>query len=139
MAKIFEIVRPKSLTNSDYEDFEYLIRWIGRDGSEYLYMFYDATIKNNINSEVINQDSTTLIKSLIKSVGTKVVLTASDLTKNDLTIIQQIFENPIVWRIKTDDTEEPFAPEANSFNYELMQGVYEIEFTIVKANTKTWR
>lgn len=139
MSKIFELIRPKSVTDSAYADYEYLIRWIGRDGSEYLYMFYDAEIEKRVNTEVVNQESTTNIKSLINSVENRIKLTANDLTFSELKLVAQIFENPIVRRIMIDDTEELYAPENNSLRYQIRLGRYNVEFGLVKTDTKAWK
>lgn len=132
--KIFELVRPKSLIDPAYADFEYLIRWIGRDGSEYLYMFYDAEIQHEIKNEVVNKDIASNLKALISAENRSINLKADDFSLNDLQVIGEMFANTYVERLKLDDTTERFAPDANSFKYELMQGRYEIEFTLIMAN-----
>lgn len=139
MSKKFEIIRPQSENDSAYEAYEYLLRWIGRDGSDYLYMFYDAVIENRIDSDPINTESEDYIQALIYRNGKKIELTANDLSKNDLEIVGQIFENPVIRRIKKDDTEEKFAPETGSFKYKLMDGRYNVTFTIIATETKTWK
>jgi hypothetical protein len=139
MPKTFELIRPKSLVDTAYAGYEYLIRWIGRDGSDYLYMFCDAEVEGRTDAEVINRESTTQIMSLINRIGTRVTLSANDLSLSDLLIIQQIFENPVIMRLLLSGTEERYAPEANSFRYQLMAGRYDVEFTLVKTDTKTWR
>lgn len=136
---IFKLIRPKSLIDEAYADYEYLLRWIGRDGSDYQYMFYDAEISNRVDTEVINQEDSDNIRSLINRVGQSITLTTGDLTKNDLTIIAQILENPRVTRLKKDGTVEYYAPDSNRFNYRLMDGRYELEFDLVMVDVKSWK
>jgi hypothetical protein len=135
MSKIFEIVRPKSIDDPAYADFEYLIRWIGRDGAEYLYMFYDADISQRVNSEVVNRFGD--IAALIDSENREITLTANDLTKNDLTVIAKMFSNTYVTRLLQDGTTERYAPKANSFSYRLMGLTYDIEFTLIMQDLAT--
>jgi len=139
MSKRFELIRPKSLTDSNYEAYEYLIRWIGRDGSDHLYMFYDAEIDNRIDTEVINREDSDNIQSLINRVGQSITLTANDLSLSDLTIIAQILENPYVTRLFKDGTIERYAPDSNRFNYRLKDGRYNLEFDLVKVDVKSWK
>lgn len=131
MGKIFELIRPKSLTDSAYEDFEYVIRWIGRDGSDYLYIFYDAAIQYQVRNEVVNSESESNIEALISSESRKITLTANDLTKNDLIVIGELLVNKYVQRLLRDGSYERYAPDANSFRYRLMDLTYEIEFDLI--------
>lgn len=131
MAKIYELVRPKSLVDSAYEDFEFLIRWIGRDGSEYLWMFYDAAIQHQIRSEVVNSESESNIKALVSSESRKITLTANDLTKSDLEVLGELFANDYVYRLLKSGSSERYAPDANSFRFRLMDLMYEVEFDLV--------
>ncbi len=136
---IFKLIRPKSLNDEAYADYEHLIRWIGRDGSDYLYMFYDAEIANRVDTDIINREDSDNIQSLINRVGQSITLTASDLTKNDLTIIGQILENPRVSRIKKNGSVEYYAPDGNRFNYRLSDGRYNLEFDLVMVDIKSWK
>jgi hypothetical protein len=131
---IFELVRPKSLTDPAYAEFEYLLRWIGRDGSDYIYMFYDAEIFNSVKNEVVNAESLTRIEALISEETRSIILKADDLSLNDLKVIGEMFANKFVTRLKLDGTIERYAPDSNSFNYELMQGRYEVEISLVMSN-----
>ena len=137
MAKKFELVRPRSLTDSDIEPFEYLIRWIGRDGSDYLLMFYDAELNHSINSEIINTESN--VEALISGIENRVILFADDLTLSDLVIVLQLFENKFVTRIFKSGTTERYAPEPNSFTYRLMAGRYEISISLKAVNGTAWK
>lgn len=139
MPTLFQVIRPKSLSNSDYEAFEYLINWIGRDGSYYQFMFYDAELDLNVSNEVINTQDASNIQSLVSKVGQGIALHADDLSLNDLKIIGQLFENKYVNRIFKDGTTERYAPAANSFKYRLMDGRYEVDFKLVLADIKAWR
>lgn len=130
MSKIFKIVRPKSLTDSNYEDYEYLIRWIGRDGADYQKMFYDAEFDQAVSGTIINELDPDNIEQLIDSESRNIKLYCNDLSKNDIIIIGSLFANKFVTRLKKDGTVERYAPDSNSFNYRLMNGRYEVEFNL---------
>jgi len=139
MGKIFKLIRPKSLTDPNFEEFEYLLSWIGRGSEYYFYMFHDAEFEQNTSSSVINSNDSENIEALISNIGRSINLQASDLSKNDLAIISQIFENKIVYRIKKDGTFEKYAPDSNSFKFRLMDGRYNLSFSLVMPNIKTWK
>jgi len=138
MGRIFELIRTKSIQNSDYEDFEYLLRWIGRDGSDYIYMFYDAEIERKINNEIINTEDEAKTEALISSENRSITLFADDLSLSDLNIILQIFSNKFVTRLKKDDTIERYAPEANTYRYRLLDGRYEVEIKLIQSDLAKW-
>jgi hypothetical protein len=137
MPKIYELVRTLSLNDSGYESFEYLIRWIGRDGGDYLLMFYDAEVEFNTDGEIINLDTNP--EALIKSSGQGITLKADDLSLSDLNVIRQIFENKFITRLFKDGSVERYAPEPNSFTYRLMEGRYEIEIKLRGINIPVWK
>lgn len=137
--KKFYIEYPKSQSDSNYEEFEYLIRWMGRDGSDYLYMFYDAEISLKVNGSVINRRDDDNIQSLVDRVANEIMLTANDLSKNDLLVIGQILEQKYVTRILKDGTTERYAPDGGSFRYRLLDGRYNIIFKLIKVDTKSWK
>lgn len=135
MSKIFEIVHPKSLIDANYADFEYLIRWIGRDGSEYQLMFYDAEIAHSITGEVINRQTTPTL--LVDSESRNITLVAEDLSLGDLSVVLEIFSNTNVTRLLTDGTVENYAPVPGSFRYRLMDLSYEITIQLAMTDLKT--
>jgi len=139
MSKIFKLIRPKSETDSDYEAFEYLIRWIGKDGSDYQYMFYDAELQRRVRNEIINEESSINIEALINSESQSVTLMADDLTLSDIGIMLQLFSNKFITRLLKDGTTERFVPDSNSYKYRLRDGRYNIEFTLIGSNLAVWK
>lgn len=139
MSKIFQLIRPKSLQDAAYEDHEYLIRWIGRDGADYQLMFYDAEFVQKTKGEVINQESATRIESLLESESRGVTLVADDLSRNDLGVILQLFANKFVTRLLKDGTTERYAPDQNSFKWQLSDGRYEIEIKLIQSDLPVWK
>jgi hypothetical protein len=139
MSKRYEIVTPRSASDAAYADVEYLIRWIGADGADYQYMFYDAAFSESVKSEVINQKSSTNIQALLGEENRNITLTASDLSKNDLTIFAQLLRNKFVTRLKLDGTIERYAVDGNSFKYQLSDLRYNISFDLVQYSREQWK
>lgn len=137
--KTFELVRPKSLNDSSYEAFEYLIRWIGRDGAEYYYMFLDAEISHDIKSDIVNSDSEDNFQALISVISRGLRLQATDLSKNDFEVFLQLAESKYVYRIFKDATIERFVPNPSSFAYKLMDGRYQFAINLIKTDQTAWR
>ena len=139
MSKIFELIRPMSLSDTNYEEFEYLIRWMGRDGSEYLWMFYDAELSAQVSGEVINSEDSNNIQSLVSKNGQGITLQADDLSLSDFNVIKQILENRYVTRLLKSGSVERYAPEPSSFNYRLMDGRYVLSLNLVMVDIKAWK
>jgi hypothetical protein len=139
MAKTFELIRPKSLQDAAYEDHEYLIRWIGRDGADYQLMFYDAEFERRTKGEVVNAEDSDRIESLIEYESRSVNLMADDLSRGDLAVVLQIFGNKFVTRLFKDGTTERFAPEPNSFKWLLSDGRYEVEIKLAQSQLPVWK
>lgn len=139
MGKLFEIIRPRSLDDPTYESYEYLIRWIGEDGSDYLYMFYDAELRTRVNTEPINQKNQDNIESLVSKEERTITLTAENVSQNDLEVIGQMFKNKFVTRLKKDGTTERYATDSNSYRYRLIELRYNIEFTLILYEKPVWK
>lgn len=137
--KIFQLVRPKSLDDSNYAEYEFLIRWIGRDGAEYLYMFLDAEVDNKIRTDIVNREDEDRIESIVKDEEKTYTLQADDLSLSDIQIIGQMFSNKYVTRIKKDGTIERLATDSNSYKYRLRDGRYIVEFDLVAVNPVVWK
>lgn len=137
--KVFQIVRPRSLTDENYSDFEYLIRWIGRDGSDYVYMFENAEFDIRVKNSIINETDKARIQAVNIEEARTIKLTANDLSKNDLLVIAEIFQNKFVTRIRKDGTVERYAPDANSYRWELLDGRYEVSFSLRMHEVSLWK
>ena len=137
-SKKFEIVRPKSLQDSTYEDYEYLIRWIGRNGADYLLMFYDARLQRRTRAEIINSENADTIQSLISKEERNIDLFVDDLSKTDMEAVLQLFSNTFVTRIFKDGSIERYATEGNNYKYRLLDGRYEINISLRASDFETW-
>lgn len=139
MQKIFEIIRPKSLTDSSYEKYEYLLRWIGRDGSDYQFMFFDAEIETKVKANTINIENPDTVESLIISEENTINLVAEDLSLNDVDVIGEMFANKYVTRIFKDGSVKRYAMDSNSYKKRLYNLRYNVEFSIIDSNKIAWK
>lgn len=137
--KLFKVVRPRSLTDPNYAYYEYLIRWTGRDGADYIKMFYDAEFSVSVKNSVINEQDSVRIEAINITESRVVTLTADDLSLNDVQVIGQLFQSRYVTRLKKDGTTERYAPDANSYKYRLMDGRYEVEFNLILSQVALWK
>ena len=137
--KTYRLVRPRSLNDSAFEEFEYLIRWVGRDGSDYLYMFLDAEFDTKIRNNTINEIDEDRIETLVDSENRSVMLKADNLSKSDLLIIGELLASKFVTRLLTDGTTERYVPDSNSYKYRLMNYKYSVSFSLVMASRVVWK
>lgn len=138
LAKIFEIITPLSEVDSDYENFEYLLRWIGRDGSDYCYMFHDMEIETRVGNEPVNLKDPQRIKSLSINEERSFTVFVEDISKNDLQVFEEMLINQYVTRIKKDESIERYAVDSNRFRYTLKNGRYRVEINLIKYQRKSW-
>lgn len=134
-----EVIRPKSLQDAAYTDFEYLICWHGRDGSINYWMFYDAENSQSIKGNVINANDTDNISSIVNNIERGISLSATDLSLNEFEALMQIAENRFVYRIFTDNTSERFAPSQMSFKHRQSNGRYSIQIDLIRSDLKVWK
>lgn len=134
--KTFELIRSKSLTDYAYAEYEYLIRWIGRDGSDYVYLFEDAEVETKIQNETINAENTSRIEAIVEKISRQVTLQADDLSLSDTEVIEQLFENKFVQRIKKDGTIERMAPAENSYSKRIRDGRYSVGFALIRTDLR---
>lgn len=139
MAKRFEIIKPKSIADPAYADVEYVLRWIGADGADYLYLFYDAEFSESQSNDVINITDSNNIQSLIGVEKRSIKLTASDLSKNDLSVFAQMLRNKYVTRLKIDGTTERYAVDSNSFQFRPSELRYNLTFEIIPYSRPQWK
>lgn len=132
----FEIVTPKSETDPNYEDHEYLLCWYGRNGAFYQYMFYDLETEVRISGEVVNERDQDEIKTIISGEQRNVSLYVEDVSKNDLEVIGSLLSAENIIRLKKDSTYENVAIIPGTYSYRLSDKRYNISFDIRRWNLK---
>jgi len=127
---VYKYERPKSLDDSNYEEFEYLLAWYGRDGSYHQYMFYDREESNNINTQILNIQDEDNIQSLIESEDRIITLTAENINYTDYQAMLSILVAPKIIRVYTDGTTERVSIISKSTSIRKTDIKFNIEFDI---------
>lgn len=136
----YKYIRPKSVGDTNYEDFEYLLAWYGRNGAFHQYMFTDYKQQNNIDSQPINLDDGDKIKSLVQNEERKITLTAENLTYNDFIAMGSICVAPEIIRVyktggtlatATGNSFERVAIDSNSWEIRKTDLRYNLTFNII--------
>ena len=130
-SKICRYIVPDSETDSNYEQFEFLLVWYGRDGALCPYMFTDWEHRRKIDCDVINEKDQDNMENLINSSRRTVKLIAEDLSLTDLEAISSILEAKKILRVYKDETFERIGLDKNSFRYRQTNKRYNLEFTII--------
>ena len=133
---IYYITTPKSTSNSDWDDFEFVIEWYGRDGSFYQKLFYDW--ENSIKSDttILNRQDSATMDNIPNKEERAVKLKLNDLSKNDLEIMIGLGVAKIVQRRYNDGTTERLGVDGNSIKYKQRSGRYDFEIDILLYNKR---
>jgi len=121
-SKVCEYIRPDSSTDSDAENYEYYLVWLGVDGGVY----------------VVNTKSENITK-LFKNANQSINIIAEDLTENEFDVIADITRALVVKRYFRDGTSNNLAiitdkiiKPKSQFRYNLELEVSEIEDKVMR-------
>lgn len=135
MSIIYEVITPNSESDSNYESFEFLVEWYGRNNQYIQYLFTDWNNRVRVRSEILNRDISNLIKGIINEENRSYEFTAEDLSLNDLRVFLSILVTPEINRLSKNGTRERLAVDNNSpFSYVENDGRYNFTFTLVPYN-----
>lgn len=130
--KIFRLKTPDSGSDSNYQNYEYMVAWYGSKGGFYTYLFTDWEQSKEVNTEVLNISDPDKIESLIKAEENTITVTAEDISRNDLIILFSVFKAKKVARLYKDGTYENIAVKSNSKIYKQTDGRYNVEIDFVE-------
>lgn len=130
----YKYIRPKSVDDSNYEEFEYLLAWYGRNGAYHQKMFTDHEQENDIDGQPLNLKDEDYIQSLIQSEERQIMLTAENLTYNDYIAMTSIMVATRIIRVyKTGGTLA--TDSGNSFErVTIVPGSWRIRKTDLRYN-----
>lgn len=131
--QIYKKVIPKSKADSNYEEFEFLLGWYGRDGQFITKMFTDFEVNDQVQAGFINLSSTTDLQNIIESKSRNRQVVAEDLTLNDLKVLSSIYEAKKIIRIKKDGTAERIGLLNNSVKYRQSGARYDLPIDLILA------
>ena len=130
--KIIKLETPVSETDSNYEEFEFMLAWYGRDGSFYNYLFTDWREGQDVSATALNLSDKTKISNIILSEEREIQLTAEDLTLNDLKIISSVLVAKLIIRVFKDGTTERIGLIGNSQVFKQTDGRYNLVFDVLQ-------
>lgn len=128
--KIIKLETPQSVNDPNYEEYEYMLAWYGRDGSYYNYLFTDWNNNYNVNAEPLNIQDVDKLSNIIASEQRQVRLSAEDLTLNDLLIIRSVTVAKKIIRVYKDGSTERVGVSGNSKTFRQTDGRYNFQFNI---------
>ena len=131
ISQIYRKVIPESESDSNYEEFEFLLGWYGRNGQFITYMFTDWEVQNDVNTSFINRADSQKLKNIIGSKENNRVVEAEDLSLNDLKVLSSIFEATKIIRIKKDGSFERIGLGKNRLSYRQTDNRYNLPIEIV--------
>jgi len=102
--KIIEIIRPDSESNIIYEEYEWLLAWFSRSGSEVYWMFKDWVQGTDSDVDAQNVTDKDEISNTINSEDRIVELVAEDITRDQLKAFQDLKTTKNIYRIHRDDS-----------------------------------
>lgn len=138
-SKIYKLETPKSEGDSAWEDFEYMLAWIGDSGGVNQWLFYDREIQHDTQGQQVNLDDSELIGTSLREQGKKIVITAEDLTEDEFDYVSSISRSSTVWRVYKDGTTEKLSIGLIDFNYVKSERRYEFEITLNEKNVRVQR
>lgn len=130
--KIIKLETPVSDSDSNYEQFEFMLAWYGRDGSFYNYLFTDWRESQDVEARALNLTKKTKITNIILSEERPVRLTVEELTLNDLKIISSVLVAKNIIRTFKDGATERIGINGNGQVFQQSDGRYNLTFNIMQ-------
>jgi len=130
----YKYERPKSVDDSNYTDFEYLIAWYGADGSYLQKMFTDWNENYRVNTQPINTKDEDNIRAFIENEDIRIDLVAENLNSTDYTAMKSILKSSRIIRVYTDGTFDYLAIDSSRTKIRKTDLRYNIEFTLVERS-----
>lgn len=126
----YKLVRPTSKTDSNYEDFEFLLAWYSRSGQYINYMFTDWENEQDNRGVVLNRLDSDKIEAIHASEERQVNFVFENITKNDLIIYSSILSAKKVLRVFKDGSTERVGVNPGDFRYRQTAGRYNLEISV---------
>lgn len=137
-SKICKYIVPQSVTNADYEKYEFFLVWQDANGGVCSWLFEDFTSKKEVSGDVINSNSENITK-VFKESTNKIFLVAEDLTENEFDVLSSIVNAKIVRRYFKNNSYVNLAiltseviKKHSQYNYTFEVEVQQINDNILK-------
>lgn len=128
--KTIEVRRPKSLTDPNYEQYEYMLFWFGNDGGVYSWIFENKIESEKINSEIYNT-KTANIQKIFEDVNKTIEITAEDLTENQFDTIATVLKSKNVFRMFKNGTFDKITIGTDQLEKRQTDGRFNLRLQIV--------
>lgn len=128
---IYKLERPRSINDSNYEEFEMLLAWYSSSGQYVNYLFTDWENEQKNKNTILNRLSKTKIETIHATEERAVVVTFENITLNDLYIYSSILTAKEIVRVMKDGTTQRVGIDKNSFNYRQTDARYNLQVDII--------
>ena len=128
---LINLIQPDSASDSNYEEFEYLIEWYSTKGAYYQRMFTDWENSDSVSNDVTNRGDSAKIKNTPIAEDRNITITFEDITLNDLKQYKSILKAPLINRVLKDGTRERLAIEGQRINYGQTETRYNFSVTLI--------
>ncbi|RLD69225.1 MAG: hypothetical protein DRI95_00605 [Bacteroidetes bacterium] len=132
-----KLVRPDSLSDATAETYEYMLFWIGANGSPNYWLFEDFIKSLIVKGTVINTENENINK-LFQSAKNTVSLIAEDLTLNEVENIETILRAKELRKYSKDNTFEKLAIITSKSKYMQSDFRYNFKIEIAEIDKKTY-
>lgn len=129
----YQLITPESESDSNYEAFEFLLAWHGKNGEYLNYLFTDWESVKEYQTINANLNDSEKLSNIISDVREQISLVAEDLTLNDYNILSSIAQAKLIYRVYKDGTKERIAIDSNSLQKRESNGRYDMSFNIILA------
>jgi hypothetical protein len=137
-SKTCEYVRPDSLYNSDAEDYEYFLVWLGVDGGVYCWLFEDHILRKDTDGQVVNNKSEN-ITNLFQGSERNIELIAEDLSEKEFDVISDITRALVVRRYFKDGSYKSLAIKTRKIDKPKSQFRYNLPIEVEEVEDKVMR
>lgn len=132
MAVTYQLIRPTSETDANYEAYEFVLGWYGRNGNYYTYMFTDWEGNDAPRVSNLNITNKTKLSNIINEEEREIEVTAEDLSLNDMHILSSIFVSKKIVRVYKDGTTERLGLGSNSKRWRQTDGRYNLRINLIR-------
>jgi len=130
--KIIKVETPTSESDSNYEEFEFMLGWYSRTGSYMNYLFTDWEESQDVSASPVNLQTESKLQNIISSEERPIKLVAEDLTLNDLKVLSSILVAKKIIRVFKDGTTERVGIVGNPNRWRQTNGRYNLTFNIIQ-------
>ena len=136
--KLYELITPDSETDSAAEEYEYMLLFVDTRGCFFMWLFTDWIEKQRV--AVNNSNKANIqINSFISDIDNTVDLKAENLNADEYQQLKSVLQSNNVFRLYKDGTKEKVGIISSNTSFRKTDKQLEINITIEKNKTPTYR